>query len=157
MKGFLGILHNFCKLTCMKREVAMNLSHRILMGVIISFFVSNTMVQASTVGKWRRHVVLLENDTYTRNRFELEVFGIFTHATSGTSITLPEYCAGENKWKIGFMPNNIGEWTFVTCSSDPDLNGVMESMNCIESGLPGMLIPDPSNPKKWKFTDMAII
>ena len=131
----------------------MNLSHHILMGIIISFFVSNTMVQASNVGKWRRYVVLLENDTYDGNPFELEVDGIFTHAASGTSITLPGYYAGKNKWKIGFMPNRIGEWTFVTCSSDPNLNRVMGPINCVESGLPGMLTADPNNPKKWKFTD----
>jgi hypothetical protein len=137
----------------MKGEKAMNLSYRIFIGLLISFFVSVATVQTSTVGKWRRYVVTLTNSTYSENPFELELNVRFTHTMSGITLMLPGYYAGNDSWKVDFMPTKTGEWTYVTFSSDPDLNGVTGSVTCAESGLPGMLKADPSNPKKWKFTD----
>ena len=111
------------------------------------------MVGAATVGKWRRHVVSLPNSTYSVNPFELEVNATYRHEASGTALALPGYYAGNDTWKVGFMPTEVGEWTFITSSVDPDLNGVTGSLTCIESGLPGMLKQDTDQPKKWKFTD----
>jgi fibronectin type 3 domain-containing protein len=110
-------------------------------------------VDAADVGKWRRHVVSLQNSSYSGNPFELEVDGTFTHTASGTTIKLPGFYAGNSVWKIGFMPNKLGEWTYTTTSGDPDLNGKTGSLTCIASGHPGMLKADPSHRTKWKYTD----
>lgn len=108
---------------------------------------------ADTVGKWRRYVVTLPNSSYSGNPFELEVDATFTHTQSGTTISIPGFYAGNNQWKIAFMPTKLGTWTYQTSSSDSNLNGVSGSVNAIASGHPGMLKASPSNPKKWKFTD----
>jgi hypothetical protein len=73
---------------------------------------------AQTVEKWRRHVVSLSSTTYSGNPFELEVDATFIHTDSGTSITLPGYYAGNDTWKVGFMPTRVGEWTYLTASAD---------------------------------------
>jgi len=105
------------------------------------------------VGKWERHVIALGNPSYAGNPFEIEVDAVFTHAASGTVLVLPGYYAGNQTWKIGFMPIRTGTWTFSTSSQDPDLDGVTGSLSCVESGRPGLLAADPMHPKKWKFAD----
>ncbi len=108
---------------------------------------------AASVGKWRRHVVTLDNSTYTGNPFELEVDGVFTHVQSGETIRMPGYYAGSDQWRVAFMPTKVGTWTYTTISSDPELNEVEGSVDCVASGLPGMLASDPEHLGKWKYSD----
>ena len=108
---------------------------------------------ADTVGKWRRFVVELPNATYGGNPFELEVEATFTHGASGARLTLPGYYAGDDTWKVAFMPTRTGSWSYVTSSPDSDLDGRAGSLSAVDSGHPGMLDADPAHPKKWKFTD----
>ncbi|MBF0432025.1 MAG: DUF5060 domain-containing protein [Fibrobacteria bacterium] len=114
---------------------------------------TTTVEPSGDVGKYRRYKVTLKNSSYTGNPFELEVDGTFTHTASGKKIMLPGYYDGNDTWEIGFMPTEIGEWTYTTSSVDPELNGKLGSLNCVASGLPGMLAADPAHPKKWKFSD----
>ncbi len=105
------------------------------------------------VGKWRRIEIVLPNPSFGGNPFELEVNGTFVHSGTNTTLTLPGFYAGNDTWKIAFMPTAEGVWTYVTNSSDSDLDGVAGSLDCIASGRRGMLAADPSNPRKWKFSD----
>ena len=111
----------------------------------------------SPIGKWRRHVVSIPNVSYSGNPFELEIDATFTHASSGTSITLSGYFAGNDAWNVGFMPTEVGDWTYVTSSPDPDLDGVTGSVVAVESGLPGVLKADMLNARKWKYTDGSYV
>ena len=120
-------------------------------------FSAHSVDDSNIVGKWRRYVVSLPNNIPSENPFELEVDGTFTHTASGSTITLPGYYAGNNTWKIGFMPTKTGEWTYVTSSPDSDLNGVIGSVICVESGHPGVLKADQTYPRKWKFTDGSYV
>ena len=95
----------------------------------------------------------MPNNTYAGNPFELEVDGAFTHTSTGKVIALPGYYDGSDTWKIGFMPTDVGEWTYVTSSVEAELSGVTGTITVVQSGLPGMLKADPSNPRKWKYTD----
>jgi len=126
--------------------------YRWIWTAVIFLFSSSTLFPA-TIGKWRRHVVSLANSSYSGNPFELEVDAEFTHTASGTKLNLPGYFAGNNTWEIGFMPTQVGEWTYNTLSSDADLNNRTGSVTCVESGHQGMLKTDPNHRKKWKFTD----
>ena len=110
-------------------------------------------VPAVAVGVWERHVVTLPNTTFTGNPFLLNVDATFTHAGSGESLTLPGYYAGNNNWKIGFMPTKEGNWTYLTASIDSELNGKTGTITAVASGRPGVLKGDPAHPKKWKYAD----
>lgn len=114
---------------------------------------SASALAAESIGKWRRHVVTLPNNSYSGNPFELEVNATFTHIGTGTELTLPGYYAGNGAWKIGFMPTLIGDWTYTTSSTDADLNRVTGAVTSVRSNHPGMLKADTRYPKKWKFTD----
>ena len=108
---------------------------------------------AQQVEKWGRYVVSIDNPTYSGNPFELEVDATFTHAGSGTTITLPGYYAGGDVWKVAFMPTLEGVWSYVTASADSDLDGEAGQLTATPSSLPGFLAADPANPRKWKFSD----
>lgn len=121
--------------------------------LLLCFILFTVSLYAVDVGKWRRYVITLPNSSYSGNPFELEVDGTFTHTGTGTVITLPGYYDGNDEWKIAFMPTLLGQWTYVTSSTDPELDGVTGSLNCVASGLPGMLVADSIDGRKWKFTD----
>jgi len=60
-------------------------------------------------------------------------------ATTGRTLDHIGYYAGNDTWKINFMPDEIGDWTFSTTSTDGDLDGQVGSFSVIESELPGPL------------------
>ena len=71
---------------------------------------------AQSVEQWGRFVVTATNPSFSGNPFELEVDATFTHASSGTTLTIPGYYAGNDQWKIAFMPTLLGTWNYVTSS-----------------------------------------
>lgn len=124
-----------------------------VIGLLTSPPVVAMAVTNETVGKWERYVISLYNSSYSGNPFELDVEAVFKHVTSGMAITVPGYYAGNNTWKIAFMPNLVGMWVYSTRSSDPELDGMLAQVLCIESGRPGLLAADAVARKKWKFAD----
>jgi hypothetical protein len=124
-----------------------------LFKLFLIFMVLPAMVNGAAIGKWRRYKVQLQNSSYSGNPFELEIDAVFTHSATSTKITLPGYYDGNNTWEIGFMPTKTGDWTYVTSSSDSDLDNKTGTITCIESGNSGILKADPQNPRKWKYAD----
>jgi hypothetical protein len=106
--------------------------------------------EAALVERWGRHVVSVANGSHSGNPFELEIEATFTHTLSGAELTLPGYYAGNDTWKIGFMPTEEGEWTWVTSSADGDLDGQTGSLTCVASTSRGPLAADG---KKWRYAD----
>ncbi len=90
------------------------------------------------VGKWTRFEAALDNSTWQGNPFDVELKGTF-HSPSGRSLTQWGFYAGDNIWKIFFMPDEIGTWTFRTQSPNSDLDGKRGSFTCVPSELPGLL------------------
>jgi hypothetical protein len=65
-----------------------------------------------------------ENATYAGNPFDLIASAAFTHASSGVRIATQLYYEGKgDDWKLRFTGTHTGQWTFVTKSDDPDLDG----------------------------------
>ena len=90
------------------------------------------------VGKWMRFETALENPTWEGNPFDVDLKGVF-RSPSGRSLTQGGFYAGNQVWKIFFMPDEIGTWTFRTQSPDSDLDGKHGSFACVPSPLPGLL------------------
>ena len=47
----------------------------------------------------------------------------FIHAGSGRKITVGGFYRGEGRYSVRFMPTAVGEWSYVTRSNDPALDG----------------------------------
>ncbi len=106
---------------------------------------------AEDVGKWKRFEAVYTNTSYSGNPFHIDFTGTFTHTSSGRTLTQFGFYAGDDTWKIYFMPDRTGEWTFVTSSPDSDLNAKTGSFTCVSSGLPGSL--EPYATRRWKLAD----
>ncbi len=111
---------------------------------------------AVDVGKWKRFEVAYSNGVWSEaNVYDVEFSGTFTHVTSGRRFTQLGFYAGGNTFKIFFMPDALGEWTFETSCTDPaaaeNLDGRTGSFTCVPSGLPGRLEGAPDN--RWNLSD----
>ncbi|MCB8981746.1 MAG: DUF5060 domain-containing protein [Ardenticatenaceae bacterium] len=102
------------------------------------------------VGKWRRFEIAYANPSWGGNPFDLDFQATFTHTASGRSVTQLGFYAGNNVWKLFFMPDELGEWTFVTDSSDPELNNKAGAFNCVPSNLPGQLV---AGGNRWQLEE----
>lgn len=120
----------------------------ILLAAIGCFLLPLYAEAATEVGKWKRFEVSYTNSTFSGNPFDLELSGTFTHTATGRTVQQLGFYAGNNTWKIFFMPDREGEWTFSTNSPDADLNNQTGSLSCIASGHPGPLVPDGN---RWKM------
>jgi hypothetical protein len=103
---------------------------------------------AQEIGQFKRFTVSLNDSTISGNPFDVKLEARFRHVQTGRTVTAPGFHAGGTSYKIFFMPDQIGEWTYTTSSTDPDLNSRQGSFTCTESDLPGMLQPDG---KWWRF------
>jgi hypothetical protein len=105
---------------------------------------------AGDVELYRQLRVEYTNPSWRGNPFDVELTGRFTHAESGRSLTQLGFYAGDESWEIHFMPDRLGEWTFMTRSSDPDLDLHGGSFTAVPSDLPGRLETDGI---RWRLSE----
>jgi hypothetical protein len=107
-------------------------------------------VSSGEVEKWKRFEISYNNSSWSGNPFDLEFSATFTHKDSGRALKQFGFYGGNNTWKVYFMPDGLGEWTFQTTSADPELDQKVGSFNCIPSNLPGRLTPEGN---RWKLEE----
>ncbi|OVE76024.1 hypothetical protein BVX98_06660 [bacterium F11] len=104
----------------------------------------------TVVKKWERFEVILPNDSWTGNEFDVELVGHFTNPSGDRTLSQFGFYAGDNTWKIFFMPDELDEWTYTTTSSDPDLDNHTGSFLTVSSDLEGTLKGEGN---RWKMSD----
>ncbi|HKJ67266.1 MAG TPA: DUF5060 domain-containing protein [bacterium] len=109
--------------------------------IILAVLSIQTCQGTRTIPQWKRFEVTMQNSSREGNPFDLEVTGEFT-SPSGRELVQIGFYAGDNTWKIYFMPDETGEWQYVTHSSDPELDGRSGGFVCVESELEGQLSAD---------------
>lgn len=65
----------------------------------------------------------LENPTYSGNPFDLIATVTFIHNSGEEDRKTEMFYDGEDTWKFRFTGTRVGEWTFITSSEDPELDG----------------------------------
>lgn len=75
-------------------------------------------VQWTTCLKWS-----VANPSFTGGAFDVPATVVFTHRPSGETRTTEMYYDGAATWSFRFTGTKPGEWTFVSASHDPDLDG----------------------------------
>ncbi|MBD3288530.1 DUF4038 domain-containing protein, partial [candidate division KSB1 bacterium] len=71
---------------------------------------------------------------------------------SGDDFKVEGFWDGSDIWRIRIMPTEIGEYTYITQSDDPDLNGKSGSFTCVESDHPGLLMINSEYPYTYKLS-----
>lgn len=79
---------------------------------------AQSIPQWSPYAEWR-----IENPSYDGNPYDVVATVTFTHSGSGETRTTAMFYDGGSSWKFRFSGTQLGEWTFVTRSRDPELNG----------------------------------
>ena len=100
---------------------------------------------ATAVGQWRRFEATIENEgTYTDPYRDVTLDVCYT-APDGREIAFWGFYDGGGTWRVRFMPDQVGMWTYSTSFSDsqPGIRGTFE---CVPSDVPGMLAGDEDNP-----------
>ncbi|RSX58724.1 DUF5605 domain-containing protein [Bifidobacterium samirii] len=54
---------------------------------------------------------------------DVELSATFTHTGSGKAVTVGGFYRGDGRYAIRFMPDETGDWRYVTASDDPALDG----------------------------------
>lgn len=97
-------------------------------------------VQNSGTEQWLRYEVTLdgpkegsiiaEGTTYKNPFVEVTLTADFTSATTGKTVRVRGFYDGEGKYKVRFMPTEVGEWTYTTHSNSSALDGKTGTMTC---------------------------
>ena len=74
---------------------------------------------------------------------------VFTH-TDSTQILSRMYYAGGISFKAKFTPTKVGTWNYVITSARQSLNGIVGSVECLESNALGFLTKTGN---KWKWSN----
>ncbi|MFW6185445.1 MAG: DUF5060 domain-containing protein [Halobacteriota archaeon] len=78
----------------------------------------------------------INNPGHRGNAFDLVSTVKFTHTGSGETIETKMFYNGGNEWRFRFTGDKLGNWTFSTSSTDPDLDGLTGTIS-INNYTPG--------------------
>ena len=117
-------------------------------------------IASTDVPRWGRFETVVHNDRSYRNPFADVVLNASFTSPSGRQVAFFGFHDGDgqggqtgNVWKLGFMPDEIGVWSFHCGFSDgaPGANG---TFRCVAAGaMPGPLRVDSENRRCWVFAD----
>ncbi len=108
-----------------------------LLGFVISLFYFPLAAATShgNVALWDRFEVRLESGReYTNPLYDIKEFYALFTAPSGRELQINGFWDGGTNWKIRSMPDEIGDWSYITVCSDNDntgLHGITGSFTCI--------------------------
>jgi hypothetical protein len=105
-----------------------------------------TAATAEDVGRWARFERTLTNGrTYADPLRDVTLNVTYTRP-DGTRKDFWGFWDGGSTWRIRYMPDMLGTWSFTAAFSDgsPGLSG---SFTCVASTIPGMVSADAANPK----------
>ena len=86
-------------------------------GIICSLnLFSASQVSESTVGCWQRYEIKLQG-TKSGNPFQDVALSASFWRDNSDTITVTGFYDGEGKYVIRFMPQQIGEWKYITKSN----------------------------------------
>lgn len=112
-----------------------------LLPVILCMVV--TPVLAALTGKaklWEPVTWTFQNPSYSGNPFDLVAKATFTHASVGQKIQTELFYDYDNTWKLRFTGTNVGMWSFITESADPELSGLKGKLAVGPNpGVPGFI------------------
>jgi hypothetical protein len=121
----------------------------------------NSPAQAQEIPKWGMFETQMTNTKSYANPFdfnEIELRATFTSPT-GRLINFFGFYDGDgnggqtgNVWKLRFMPDEIGTWTYTYTWTDGTAGG-SGSFRVVDAGLPGPVRVDPQNPRWFIFAN----
>lgn len=117
-------------------------------GILTDIPVINAYTQ---VGIWDRFEVSTTNSySYSNPYFDVTLNVTYTRP-NGTTVNFYGFYDGGTTWKIRFMPDMLGVWSYNASFSDGRGNSISGNFECVSSSIPGMLAKDEINPMWFGF------
>ncbi len=107
---------------------------------------------SGSVGLWDRFETTISNAKSYADPFRSVHLEVTYARPDGSTVKFPGFYDGGSTWKLRFMPNVIGRWTWTAAFSD-GTPGASGSFSCVPSTLPGMLTKDVHNPVWFGMAD----
>lgn len=103
-----------------------------------------------TVGQWDRFEASLTNATTYNDPYRDVTLNVTYTKPDGSKVNFWGFYDGGSTWRIRFMPEKLGKWSYKATFSDgsPGRSG---SFTCVASSIPGMLSKDETNPIWFGF------
>ncbi|MCK5740032.1 DUF4038 domain-containing protein, partial [bacterium] len=111
--------------------------------------VSDDVQQIPQFESWETELV--STTSYDHPFLAVELAAVFT-TPSGKTVTINGFWAGGNTWKIRFMPEEIGNYTYTTASTEASLHQQTGSFACTSSSHPGKLVVDQAHPHTFSYS-----
>ena len=92
--------------------------------------------------------ITLTGNGNVANPFDTPATATFT-APNNQQVTVNAFYDGGNIWRARAYVVQAGLWHWSTSSTDSSLNGRTGSFTASDTGLPGLLKLNPTNPKAW--------
>jgi hypothetical protein len=113
--------------------------------------ICSIQAQVPETGIWSRFELEIKasatyNDPYTDTRFLAEFTGPDKKLRKITG-----FYAGDNTWKVRFMPDLKGQWKYRAWLEWEKKAGITGKFNCVASDIPGMISKDETNPVWFGF------
>ncbi|MBN2313589.1 MAG: DUF5060 domain-containing protein [Sedimentisphaerales bacterium] len=126
-------------------------------GVLIVLFMSGAAVMPAVpakttvaIGQWDRFECTVTNATVYQDPYrDVTLNATFTRP-DGSEVVFWGFYDDESTWRLRFMPDQLGLWTYKAEFSD-GAPGVDGTFNCIESDLPGLVGENEANPIWFGF------
>ncbi|MEB2782972.1 DUF4038 domain-containing protein [Algoriphagus sp. C2-6-M1] len=103
---------------------------------LITFSIFHHYTFSQTARYDRFEHVFTSTKDYANALYDVGTFDIMFISPSGQEKTVRGFWDGGRTWKVRFMPNEVGTWTFKTTSSDKSNSGLHEvsgTFECIEN------------------------
>jgi hypothetical protein len=121
----------------------------LLLMVLLYFPASFAQAQV-TVGQWDRFEASLTNATFYDDPYRDVTLNVTYTKPDASKVNFWGFYDGNDTWRIRFMPDQLGEWTYDATFSDGS-PGNSGSFTCVTSSIPGMLSKDETNPRWFGF------
>jgi hypothetical protein len=97
------------------------------------------------IGLWQRFEASVENARRYENPYTDVTLDVVYRRPNGSVVRFWGFYDGGTCWKVRFMPDQIGAWTYAAAFDDGS-PGVEGSFDCVASDVRGVLAQDEANP-----------
>ena len=119
------------------RRMGNSFAHAVILATLLVSAPASAITEAKL---WEPVTLSFENPSYPGNPYDLQANATFTHLPTGQQIRTGLFYDRGDTWKLRFTGTLTGRWTFVSESSDPDLNGLEGQIEVRPNpGVPGFM------------------
>ena len=104
----------------------------------------------NTVPQWDRFEAALSNTNTYADPYRNVTLNVTYTKPDASTVNFWGFYEGSNTWRIRFMPDQIGTWSYAASFSDGS-GGETNSFECVDGDLPGLIGADEENPMWFGF------